>query len=117
MTLAWTSSPVWLVINALMAFRLTRLWVDDELPPLPVFRRWARHRLDLASSRSSKRTEHISLYGGHPLENLIGCTWCAGYWISLAVFLAASLIPLTVWAFLAVPLALSAVVGLLAART
>lgn len=116
MSLAWTTSPLWLVINALMAYRLTRLWIDDDLPPLPALRRWARHRLDLASSRSARRDDHLSLYGGHPLENLVGCYWCAGYWVSLGVFLAASLIPMTVWAFLAVPLALSAVVGLIASR-
>lgn len=145
--LAWVASPLWLVVNALAAFRLTRLWVADMLPPLPRMRdaverwateRWApdkalerheetRHADPMAISRESGGVlspahddpdrallTTWSLYGGTPpLAYLVTCAWCSGYWISLGVFLAATLFPTVVWAFLAVPLAFSAVVGLL----
>lgn len=119
MSLAWTTSPLWLIVNALVAYRLTRLWTEDSLPPLPRLRWRIRHHLEVRLSRRDQdtREDWIRYYGGHPLEPLLDCAWCAGFWISLAVFLAASLIPLTIWAFLAVPLALSAVVGLLAVHT
>lgn len=146
MNLEWITSPLWLIINALAAYRLTRLWVEDMLPPLPRVRdrieQWAdqRHRLSVSNARLAdnedarergedpkvqrsvwgrgpreERTEEThALYGGlHPVMYLVQCAWCSGYWIALAVVLAASLIPATVWAFLAVPLAFSATTGLL----
>lgn len=126
MDLAWTSSPVWLIINALVAFRLTRLWVDDTLPPLPRLRHWLRLRMDEGWQRRTqytpsmgavevdKRRRTKDLYDDMPPATyLLDCYWCAGFWISLGTTLAASLLPATVWALLAVPLALSALVGLL----
>jgi hypothetical protein len=121
-TLEWISSPLWLIVNVLAAYRLTRLWVADMLPPLPRMRdaveswahaRWAGRDLT-GDPREPEAYRVWRIYGGTPpLAYLVTCAWCSGYWISLAVFLAASLIPTTVWAFLAVPLAFSAVVGLL----
>lgn len=136
-SLAWTASPLWLAVNALAAYRLTRLWVADMLPPLPRLRqsveawaheRWApaqakeREQTYLHSSPPSKMppdsdhelTSLFATYGGTPpLAYLVTCAWCSGYWISLAVFLLATLFPAAVWAFVAVPLAFSAVTGLL----
>lgn len=122
MTLDWITSPLWLIINALAAYRLTRLWVADMLPPLPRIRDAVETRAHQSwdyqgigpDTGDPKRERTWHVYGGTPpLAYLVTCAWCSGYWISLAVFLAASLIPSTVWAFLAVPLAFSAVVGLL----
>jgi hypothetical protein len=132
-TLAWLSNPMLVILNALAAFRLTVLWVNDMLPPLPRIRSaimfWATER-EAAQEKAAleaDRAEQVGgtprlraprarqeLYGNQPIITyLVTCFWCSGYWISLGVFLAACLTPLTVWAFLAVPLALSAVVGLL----
>lgn len=123
MNLAWTSSPVWLIINTLVAYRLTRLWIDDAVPPLPWLRekindRLNRPALDKSTSQADLDawTAKVARYGRHPLEYLMTCYWCAGFHISIAVVIAASLIPFTVWAFLALPFALSAVVGLLGTR-
>lgn len=119
MDLAWVSSPVWLIINALMAFRLTRLWIDDSLPPLPRLRAWADQKLikiwDRKTDAPKYETHDLERWYGahHPLWSLFTCYWCAGFWISLGVTLAASLIPPTAWTLLAVPLALSALIGLL----
>lgn len=123
MSLEWAENPVWLVINALCAYRLTRLWIDDMLPPLP----WLRHKIkiwidrDFINSTSEnpavgRWTRKVALYGQMPLMYLLTCYWCAGFWVSIAVTLAASLIPSTAWTLLALPFALSAVVGLLGTR-
>lgn len=128
MDLTWTTNPVWLIINVLVAYRLTRLWIDDSLPPLPMLRSriqerftnaWAirtikeRERLGVSNYEFTRREQ---VYPDHPLLRLIDCYWCAGFWISLATFLSASLIPASMWPFIALPLALSAVVGLLGTR-
>lgn len=120
MSLAWTTDPLWLVINALMTFRLTHAWIEDKLPPLP----WLREKIQEYALRDSGATgerffryqKRVARYEQPPLLYLIDCYGCAGYWISLAVFLGASLVPLAVWAFLAVPLAVSAAVMLTASR-
>lgn len=130
MDLAWTSSPLWLVINVLVAFRLTRLWIDDSLPPLPrvrhvlrnaMERRWQQatlYRPSMPAEERDRRRKTGELYEDiPPLTSLLDCYWCAGFWISLGVFLLATFVPLAVWAFLAVPLALSALVGLLSRLT
>jgi hypothetical protein len=126
--LDWATHPVWLIINALAAYRLTRLWVADMLPPLPRMRdaveswalqRWGAYRRTFEPlvddhEPTAEDARDVRLYGGiAPLAYLVTCAWCSGYWISLLVFLAASLVPATAWTLLAVPLAFSAVVGLL----
>ena len=91
------SSPVWLLVNALMAYRLTRLWIDDELPPLPSVRQRLSRRADLAWHRrlhpaqaTTERWAEIDdlkraySHEDHPVKALWECYWCAGYWISLA---------------------------------
>lgn len=134
--LGWITSPVWLVINALCAFRLTRLITVDMLPPLPVWRarleRWAFDRwepervqreVNAGMDREPTAEEYEQLakwrqYGGQPpLAYLITCPWCAGYWVALLVFLAATVLPAPLWVFVSVPLAVSAVVGLLSTHT
>jgi hypothetical protein len=116
------------VLNALVAYRLTRLWIEDALPPLPrvrqylgrrAYERWTRqtHPAEATTARWSEIDDLKRAYDDTPpLSYLLDCYWCSGFWISLAVFLVASLIPLTVWILIAVPFALSAVVGLLGSR-
>lgn len=128
MNLAWIHDPLWLVLNTLVAFRLTRLWVADELPPLPTVRQKLDHWAD---ARWSKRTHpplatqdrwraidrlKLAYADENPVKRLWDCYWCAGFWIALGTFLGATLIPAAVWPFIALPLALSAAVGLLGSR-
>lgn len=123
MNTAWFHSPTWLIINALVAYRLTRLWIDDQVPPLP----WVREKIqayadrDFRESTSENSTieawsRKVERYGQPPVMFLINCYWCAGFWISIGTVLAASLLPVSVWPFVALPLALSAIVGLLGTR-
>jgi hypothetical protein len=134
-SLDWTASPLWLAVNALMAFRLTRLWVADMLPPLPRLRAAVKRRAYSRWDREAEAAAELDTYrplgaeplhvraferksqlaGGQPaITYLVTCYWCSGYWWSLLVFLGAAVVPTAVWAFLAVPLAFSAVTGLLA---
>lgn len=126
MTLAWLSNPMLVLVNLLAAFRLTRLLVDDSLPPIALWRmqvsRWADERW--APSRriynpeaddaepTGADADKLLAYGRSPLANLLACYWCAGFWMSAAVTLLAS--TGTWWLWAAAPLALSAAVGLLA---
>jgi hypothetical protein len=126
--LTWATDPVWLIINALVAYRLTRLWVSDELPPLPSLRRkldaWANQRWltkthpKLATTQEWDEIEELkrAYHDDAPVKRLWDCYWCAGFWISTGTILAASLIPFAVWQFIALPFALSAIVGLLGTR-
>jgi hypothetical protein len=98
-TLSWVSSPIWTLIYALAAFRLTRLWTRDTLPPLPRMREAVQSR-----------------WGDRAWAELFDCPWCAGFWISLGVVLVSSSPIAPAWQWLAVPLAISAMVGLIAAR-
>lgn len=99
MTLAWVNDPLWLLVHALAAYRLTRLWTRDSLPPLPRMREAVYQR-----------------WGNRPWVMLVDCPWCAGFWISVGVVLVASSPVAVAWQWLAVPLAFSAVAGLLSAR-
>lgn len=96
MSLGWLHDPVLLIVYALTSFRLTRLWTLDSLPPLPRLRYAARLR-----------------WGSRAWVELMDCPWCAGFWISLGVTLLASSPVEPAFRWVAVPLALSAVVGLL----
>lgn len=98
MSLAWVHDPVWLIVYALTSFRLTRLWTRDSLPPLPAL----RNKVQLK-------------WGRHAWVELMDCPWCAGFWISVGVMLVSSSPLAPVWQWVAVPLALSAVAGLLSA--
>lgn len=96
MSTGWLHDPVLLIVYALTSYRLTRLWTLDSLPPLPALR--AKVRLK---------------WGRHAWTELMDCPWCAGFWISLGVTLIASSPAEPVFRWVAVPLAFSAVVGLL----
>lgn len=77
------------VLVALAAYRLTRLWVDDKLPPLPWFRSvvtdWANgraeHRIWFAREADREDPEHqaevdragkAALRGGYRASRVIG---------------------------------------------
>lgn len=90
-------TPLTLLITALAAHRLTRLWIKDTLPPLPKIRGWLQYKL-----RHSKLVE------------LTNCPWCAGFWIAAASTLLAS--TGVWWLWVAIPLAISTIIGLLEDR-
>lgn len=98
-SLAWTHDPVWLIVYVLTAYRLTRLWTRDLLPPLPAIR-------DYVATRYAHKAWSL----------LFDCPWCAGFHIAWMVALIESSPLATAWHWVAVPLAASAVIGLLSAR-
>ncbi|MDE1904824.1 MAG: DUF1360 domain-containing protein [Rhodospirillales bacterium] len=95
--IAFTLTPVlWLVIDALAVFRLTRLVTADIITDRP--RRWV--------------LEHL----GTGWFDFVTCAWCVSMWIAGVVVLLTALAP-TEWKYVAYVLTLSAVAGLLAARS
>jgi hypothetical protein len=128
-SLQWTSDPLSVALAALVAYRLTRLWVTDTLPPLPRLRNWLDQRItnrwerrtlykpSMDAKEIRRRRETRAVYQDTPpLTYLLNCYDCSGFWISAGVVLAASLLPPTVWTVLAMPFALSALVGLIGSR-
>lgn len=91
-------TPTTALVDALAAYRLVRLAQRDRLPPLP---RW-RARLAAAADRSAS-----------PLGELLDCAWCAGVHAAALVVAARRVAP-QAWDPVALVLAGSAVVGLLA---
>lgn len=108
MNTRWMRDPVALTVNALAAYRLTRLWTRDSLPPLPAIRQHVLDKLDEIQNRRGVATDH-------PLTELVRCPWCVGFWISVGVVGAATLAP-RAWRPLATALAFSAVVANIAVR-
>lgn len=82
-----------LLVDALAAFRLTRLVTEDQITK--------RARTKIAAS------------GPEKLAILTECPWCAGFWISCGVIAARRVVP-TLWEPVAEILAVSAVTGLIA---
>jgi hypothetical protein len=113
--LAWVHDPVALVLTMLAAFRLTRLLIDDPFP-LGMMRQrldeWADDRAKRPSEMTDRDRRRSQLYEGEqPVTYLLGCYWCAGFWVSTGCAALASTGPWWLWA--ATPLAVSAGVGLL----
>lgn len=103
------TSPLWATVSALAAYRITRLWIKDEVPPLPAVRALIARRLAAYEEQHDGKP--------HPLEPLTYCWWCAGFWASLASAVLES-VPATRrwWRPLALALASSAVVAIAAER-
>lgn len=104
----WMTSPVALTVNVLAAYRLTRLWTRDSLPPLPELRQHVLDKLDKIQDAKGSTASH-------PLSALVDCPWCIGFWISVGVVGAATFTP-RAWRPLATALAFSAVVANIAVR-
>lgn len=98
MNLAWVGT-IWFIIYALAAYRVTRLITRDSLPPI-----------------ARLRDHVIDRWGDNPWSELIVCPWCMGFWVSVAATALASSPADVVTRWIAVPFAMSAVVGLLASR-
>jgi len=83
------------LVDALAAYRLTRLVVQDDFPPVAR----ARDLVKEAAGPTSSVTQ------------MLECPWCSGFWVSALVVAARGWLP-RVWAPAASALALSAVTGI-----
>lgn len=97
-----------LVLMALVAYRLSRLLVEDEFPPIKWFRDKLTTPYESPADSEIRRTTKVPYW----MAYLISCTWCVSVWTSGAVVLVTSLTmgvpaPFLVW------LALAAVAGLI----
>lgn len=79
------------LVDALAAYRITRLLQQDTLPVAADIR------------------EVVSDYGG-PFAEMYECPWCLGFWVSLGVVLSRRLFP-RAWSLVATAFAASAVTG------
>lgn len=98
MNLHWVGT-IWLILYSLFAYRITRLITHDSLPPMARMRDYVLDR-----------------WGHSPWSELIVCPWCMGFWVSLGTVVVASTPADTVFRWVALPFAMSAIVGLLASR-
>jgi len=89
--------PFTFIVLALATFRLTRLITTDVITEF--IRTWVWKRFPL-----STKTGY-----------LFTCDWCMSIWFASLVTISYTIVP-TATLFVALPLALSAVVGILAAR-
>lgn len=101
--MTWPHSPWLVILDALMALRLTRLIIADTLPPVARAREWA-----------------LARWPGEWGAGLV-CFWCAGFWVAILVVVGHTLAELAGvgawWVLVAAVFAVSAVVGLLGERT
>jgi hypothetical protein len=96
MTLDWVLTG-WAVVYVLAAARITRLITHDSLPPMARLRDYVLDR-----------------WGDDPWSELIVCPWCMGVWISIGTTVVVSTPADVVYRWVAVPLAMSMIVGLIA---
>lgn len=98
----WT----WLVLLTflgLAAFRLTRLVVEDDFPPVRVPREKITGERHWDEDERVWRWDHEEAsWPRHWLGDLVSCPWCASGWVSLALVLAVALLtprdaPLVDW--------------------
>lgn len=78
---------LWLVVEMLCAYRLTRLVVADSFPVVARLRTWI-------VTRYTKVTTHPS--GGADIDpgwqaELVDCPYCAGVWVSALVVVVATI--------------------------
>lgn len=86
-----------MALVALAAFRVTRLLQLDTILETP-------------------RNRFLDKHAGDRWGELLSCPWCLGWWVSLAIVLAACLLPRRLWEPVVVALAGSAVVGLIPSK-
>lgn len=99
------------VVLALAAFRLTRLAGWDDLPAVLRLRGWV---VGENTRRRGVQLYDAGVWYRRPLlAQLLHCAFCAGFWVSSALYVVWLEAP-TVALYGSVPFALSAFVGLLA---
>ncbi len=100
-----TPSPLILLVLALAVLRTWRLLSVDTLPFLVAFRTWL--------VGSHLHTSGIVTFDRPLLREWLECPWCSGLWVSAAWYAAWLEWP-SATLYAAVPLAVSAVVGIAA---
>lgn len=120
----WMRQPVHdLVVDALAAFRLTRLVVADTITEGPRAKLLARIYLAARRPPPADMSEpgndwtHAVQDDPDPpkLATLVTCPWCAGFYVSIGVVVARRLAP-RAWAPIARAFAISGVAGVLGAQ-
>lgn len=106
------------LVLALAAYRICRLVGWDDLPPIQRIRDWLTGAtLSAASSPNAGYTAEQPAYAWtyrRPLlAHFLGCAFCQGFWISVAIYVCWLEWPQPTLYGMA-PLALSAAVGLIA---
>jgi hypothetical protein len=89
---------LWLLVDALATYRLARLVTTDD-----IFKR----QRDALTKRWPVKPGRLS--------ELVICPWCCSVYIGVAAYALTRYVP-SVWVWVAVPLALSAVAGYLSER-
>jgi hypothetical protein len=104
-------SPFAFLVLALAAFRLTRLVGWDEFPPAVR----ARQALTGETVHHNVTDSQGPIYRWRrpTLAKFLACPYCVGFWIGLAVYLLWVFLPTQTF-YAALPLALSAAVGITA---
>lgn len=108
------------LVLALGVYRIVRLIGWDDFPPIARIRAWAtgEHEMVVGSFNdrlgvTQTQPSATIAYQRPMLAHFLHCPFCQGWWVSLAVFVAWSLVP--AWTLIALaPFALSAAVGLIA---
>jgi hypothetical protein len=109
---AFALSPgLWLTIDALAVYRLTRLVTTDTLTSPLRMRLLAAGRDKMGNSRPGP----LRAYARN-LFDLVTCAWCSSMWIAGTVVLLTVYVP-SYWKYAAYVLALSAVAGFLSERS
>lgn len=115
-----------LVLLFLGAYSITRLVYKDDFPLFANPRKWLHKRFpptdtvwDAKPPRGTwKRlpdNQHWVVIKGHWLGDLTDCPWCAGFWVSLAIWSSYFCLPLLTLSLL-VPLSMRAFVGAFAIK-
>lgn len=116
----WAVKAIPLLLDALAAYRLTRLVTADTLTEKPrklivlgAYDRAGRPLPDQAEDAPTA-VDLVEL-DDHPpkLAELVTCRWCAGVWVSAGVVAVGTFLP-GAWAHVSRALALSAAAALLA---
>ena len=100
------------LLMALAVFRLTRLVGWDDFPPVARLRARATGMREHYDSTIDR--DHPIIRHKHPmLEHWLGCPYCVGFWIGLAVYLLWLFFPTEVM-YGCMPFALNGAVGIIA---
>lgn len=106
-------SVLWLLVDGLACFRLTRLIAVDGISEKVRKRLLDRARtvaFNYATAHKNAPTPHDSnVYG--TLWELVSCSWCVSMWIAIPAVTLTKLIP-GVWQYPAMLLAVAAIAGL-----
>ena len=108
------------VVLALASYRVTRLLIADDFPPVAKLRERLLLRFPFEGQILNGADGTARQSSGTFLGDLVTCPWCLGFWVAAVAWLCYEVAVDGMnapWAFrLAVPWALSAVVGLIWSR-